>query len=112
MLICTRNFKCNVEPDRLRNIGLQIVKWPTSRIVKTRMVWASRVIGESEKCTMNFCGEPFGKRPLERQTTLESNINIDLWNVRGEYGSWMKLLQDRSIGGLDMSESNPQVILL
>ena len=41
-------------------------------------------------------GKPEGKRPLGRaRRRWEDNIKVDLQEVRGGFGDWMELAQDR-----------------
>ena len=69
------------------------------RVVKSRrMRWAGHVarMGEDRGVHRVFVGTPEGKRPLGRpRRRWEDNIKMDLQEVGGSRGDWMKLAQDR-----------------
>jgi hypothetical protein len=69
------------------------------RVVKSRrMRWAGHVarMGEERAVHRVLVGKPEGKRPLGRpRRRLEDNIKMDLQEVRGGFGDWMDLVQDR-----------------
>ena len=69
------------------------------RVVKTRrMRWAGHVarMGEGRGVHRVLVGKPEGKRPLGRpRRRKEDNIKMDLREVGGSFGDWMKLAQDR-----------------
>ena len=53
-------------------------------------------IGRGRGVYRVLVGKPEGKRPLERpRRRWEDNIKMDLQEVRGGCGDWMKLVQDR-----------------
>jgi len=69
------------------------------RVVKSRrMRWAGRVarMGEDRGVHRVLVGKPEGKRPLGRpRHRWEDIIKMDLQEVGGGSGDWMKLTQDR-----------------
>jgi len=69
------------------------------RVVKSRrMRWAGHVasMGEGRGVYRVLVGRPEGKRPMGRpRPRWEDNIKIDLQEVGGGCGDWMKLVQDR-----------------
>jgi hypothetical protein len=69
------------------------------RVVKLRrMRWAGHVARMVEYSGVYrvLVGKPEGKRPLGRpRRRWEDNIKIDLQEVGGGHGDWMKLAQDR-----------------
>ena len=69
------------------------------RVVKSRrMRWARIVarMGEGRGVYRVLVVKPEGKRPLERpRRRREDNIKMDLQEVGGGCGDWMKLSQDR-----------------
>ena len=55
-----------------------------------------RVWCREEACAGFFVGKPEGKTPLRRpRRRWEDNIKMDLQEVEGGCGDWMKLVQDR-----------------
>ena len=67
-------------------------------IKSRRMRWAGHVarMGEDRGVHRVLVGKPEGKRPLERpRRRWEDNIKMDLQEVGGVRGDWMKLAQDR-----------------
>jgi hypothetical protein len=53
-------------------------------------------MGEERGVHRVLVGKPEGKRPLGRpRRRWEDNINMDLQEVGGSCGGWMKLAQDR-----------------
>ena len=74
----------------LSNI-VRVVKW-------RRMRWAGHVarMGEDRGVHRVLVGKPGGKRPLGRpRRRWEDNIKMDLQEVGGGRGDWMKLAQYR-----------------
>jgi len=69
------------------------------RAVKLRrMKWAGHVarMGEGRGVHRFLVGKPEGKRPLGKpKRRWEGNIKMDLQEVGGSFGNWMKLAQDR-----------------
>jgi len=69
------------------------------RVVKSRrMSWAGHVarMGEDRGVHRVLVGKPEGKRPLGRpRRRWEDNIKMDLQEVGGGRGDWIKLAQDR-----------------
>ena len=69
------------------------------RVVKSRrMRWAGHVgrMGENRGVHRVLVRKPEGKRPLGRpRRKWEDNIKMDLQEVGGGRGDWMKLAQDR-----------------
>ena len=69
------------------------------RVVKSRrMRWAGHVarIGEDRGVHRVLVEKPEGKRSLGRpRHRWEDNIKMDLQEVGGSRGDWMKLAQDR-----------------
>jgi len=67
-------------------------------VISRRMRWAGRVarMGEGRRVYRVLVGKPEGKRPLGRaRRRWEDNIKVDLQEVRGGFGDWMELAQDR-----------------
>jgi hypothetical protein len=68
-------------------------------VVKSRrMRWAGHVarMGEGRGVHRVLVGKPEGKRPLGRPRRRgEDNIKMDLQEVRGVCGDWMKLAQGK-----------------
>ena len=53
-------------------------------------------MGEGRGVHRVLVGKPEGKRPMGRpRHRLEDNIKLDLQEVGGGCGDWMKLAQDR-----------------
>jgi len=53
-------------------------------------------VGEGRAVYRVLVGKPEGKRPLRRpRRRWEDNIKMDLQEVGGGFGDWMKLAQDR-----------------
>ena len=53
-------------------------------------------MGEGRGVHRVLVGKPEGKRPLGRpRCRWEDNIKMDLQDVGGGFGDWMKLAQDR-----------------
>ena len=53
-------------------------------------------MGEGRGVHRVLVGKPEGKRPLGRpRRRWEDNIKMDLQEMGGVYGDWMKLAQDR-----------------
>ena len=53
-------------------------------------------MGEGSGVHRVLVGKPEGKRPLRRpRRRWEDNIKMDLQEVEGGCGDWMKLVQDR-----------------
>jgi len=69
------------------------------RVIKSRrMRWAGHVarMGEDRGLQRVLVGNPEGKRPLGTpRRKWEDNIKMDLQEVGGGRGDWMKLAQDR-----------------
>ena len=69
------------------------------RVVKSRrMRWAGHVarMGQGREVYRVLMKKPEGKRPLGRpRRKWEDNIKMDLQEVEGGCGDWMKLDQDR-----------------
>ena len=69
------------------------------RVLKSRrMGWAGHVarMGKGRVVHRVLVGKPEGKRPLGRpRRRWEDNIKMDLREVGGGGGNWMKLAQDR-----------------
>jgi len=69
------------------------------RVVKSRLMrWAGHVarMGEVRGVHRVLVGKSDGKRPLGRpRRRWENNIKMDLQEVGGDHGDWMKLAQDR-----------------
>jgi hypothetical protein len=69
------------------------------RVVKSRrMRWAEHMalMGEGTGVHRVLVGKPEGKKPLGRPRRMwEDNIKMDLQEMRGVYGDWMELAQDR-----------------
>jgi hypothetical protein len=63
-----------------------------------RMRWSGHVasMGENRGVHRVLVGKPEGNRPLGRpRRRWEDNIKMDLQEVVGSRGDWMKLAQDR-----------------
>jgi len=71
----------------------------TVQVVKSRrMRWAGHVacMGQGRVVHRVLVGKPEGRRPLRRPIRRwEDNIKIDLQEVGGGFGDWMKLAEDR-----------------
>ena len=62
------------------------------------MRWAGHVacMGQGRVVHRVLVGKPEGRRPLRRPIRRwEDNIKIDLQEVGGGFGDWMKLAEDR-----------------